>query len=85
MAIRYASLSDAQLREVLDSLVSQIHSGIASTVINGISVTYSTPANIRIAIEEIENELADRALAAAKQPRRAGLVAQYPTMTGKGY
>lgn len=85
MAIRFSSLSDAQVRELIDSLVQQLASGIASISINGISTTYSTPANIRAAIEELEAELVDRALATAKQPRRAGLVAQYPTLTGKGY
>jgi hypothetical protein len=85
MALRFSSLSDAQLGEMLTSLVQQIASGVASVSINGITTTYSTPGNIRTAIDEIEAELADRALASAKLPRRAAMVMQYPSMGGKGY
>ena len=66
-------------------LVEQLASGVASTSINGITMTYSTPANIRSAIDEIEAELIDRAMATAKVGKRSALAPQYPTFTGKGY
>lgn len=85
MALRFASLTDAQLREMLTSLVQQIASGVASVSINGITTTYSTPANIRAAIDEIEAELIDRDMAAAGVGKRSALAPQYPSFTGKGY
>lgn len=85
VSLRFASLDDDQLREMLTSLVQQLASGVASVSINGITTTYSTPANIRAAIDEIEAELIDRAMTTAKVGKRAALAPQYPLFTGKGY
>lgn len=85
VSLRFSQLSVDQLKEMLTSLVQQIASGVASVSINGITTTYSTPGNIRMAIDEIEAELIDRAMASAGVGKRSALAPQYPSFTGKGY
>lgn len=83
MLIRYARLSDAQLEEMLDTLVEQIGAGIASITYNGQTITYSSVANITTAIEGIEKELTRRLAAASGLKKKKGPV--YPRLTGKGF
>jgi len=86
MATRFQSLTNSDIRVLIDSLVQQIGSGTASISINGVMTTYSTPANIRLAIAEFEAELVERAMVKAGVQRRSPLAPQYPRLVaGKGY
>lgn len=84
MATRYNTLSDTDLAGLLDALARQLATGVASLSINGQTVTYSTPAEIRNTMADMEAELADRALRRASAGRRSPLAAQYPSLLGKG-
>ncbi|WP_112330050.1 hypothetical protein [Cereibacter johrii] len=56
MATRYNTLSDADLAGLLDALARQLATGVASLSINGQTVSYSTPAEIRNTMSEMETE-----------------------------
>lgn len=83
MMIRYARLEDADLEAMLDSLVEQMSSGVASITYNGQSITYTTVANIMTAIESIERELIRRQAAANGLKKKKG--ARYTRFPGKGF
>ncbi|RDC68490.1 hypothetical protein DLJ49_19980 [Rhodovulum sp. 12E13] len=83
MIIRFRSFSDSQLQEMLDSLVEQQVSGVASISQNGETITFSTPEKIERAIQALEREITRREDAAAGRTRRRSYVS-YPT-GGKGW
>ncbi len=83
MFIRYARLTDAELESMLDALVSQMSSGVASITYNGQAITYSSIGNIMTAVEGIEREITRRLGVANGLTKRTG--PYYPRMPGKGF
>jgi hypothetical protein len=84
MATRFQSLTDREIRDLIASLVQQLAAGVAQVSYNGVTTTYSTPENIRVAIAEFEAELIERASAKVGNALRSPLSPQYPK-SGKGY
>ena len=84
MAIRYKSIETPELEEMLADLVRQLGNGVATVSYQGTTTTYSSPAQIRIAIAEFESELIRRTRAAAGLKSTQPIIRVCYARTGNG-
>lgn len=84
MKIRYRSFLNTQLEEMLVDFVTQKGSGIATTTINGETITFRGPAAIETEILALEAELQAREDKEANITRKFSGVF-YPGSNGKGW
>lgn len=84
-SIRFRSIEDANLQQIIDQLVAQKHTGHASVDFNGQAVSFNSPGAIEQMIRDLEAEVVKREDAMAGRTKRRTWL-HNPTLTsGKGY